>query len=56
MSQITPFTEELSKRIRIAASLAGMTPSAYVRFQMERITDELADANPLVRSAYKAIR
>ena len=50
--RITGFPEDLTWRIRVAASLVGMTPSKYVRIHMERITSELADANPLVAAVY----
>jgi hypothetical protein len=49
---VTDFNEDLAFRIRVASALENVTPSRYVRQVMERVTSELAAANPFVRQVY----
>jgi hypothetical protein len=51
---ITDFDEALAFKIRVASALENKTPSRYVRNVMERVTSELAAANPFVRNVYES--
>jgi hypothetical protein len=51
---ITDFDEDLAFRIRVASALENVTPSRYVRQVMQRVTSELAEANPFIRNVYES--
>ena len=50
MAHYTEFPPELAHRVRVAAALADMTPSRYVRTLVERKLAELAEVTPVLRA------